>query len=87
MKGVGHTNNGSHLIEMSQDEYREFILLQDAVEGRGFPSYLARNFGFQEEFDFTKTFDVIRAYYKERFLINEFQNLLDQMKKSLEKES
>lgn len=86
MKGVGNTVDGNHLVEMNQDEYREFVLLQDAVEGKGFPSYSARNFGFEESFDFTKTFHVIRAYYRERLLINEFQDLLDKMKENLEKE-
>lgn len=87
MKGIGRTENGGHLIEMTQEEYREFVVLQDAVEGFGYPSMDKSHYGFMESFDFTKTFHVIRAYYRERFLINQFQELLNTMKESLEKES
>lgn len=88
MKDVGFTKDGNRLVEMSQEEYGRLIQLHEAVEGNGLPQIVStRDYGFRETFDFTKTFGVIYAYCKKRFMINEFQSVLDDMRKDLEKES
>jgi hypothetical protein len=87
MKDIGFTSEGNKLVEMSREEYDEFSKLCIAVEGDRSPWVLERSHQFEQGFDFTKTFDVIRAYYINKFRLNEFQELLNTMKESLEKES
>lgn len=84
MKDVGYTDEGNRLVEMSRREHEEFSLLCRTVEGRDFPSVIEDRGYFQQGFDLTRTFDVIRAYYTTGFHIAQFQNLLDSMKKSLD---
>jgi hypothetical protein len=89
MKNIGMTQEGNHLVEMNKWEYAEFVKLQSAVEGRSFAEYpltlTPYEYQYRMDFDFTKVFEVIRAYYANKFHLNEFQRLLDDVKNSLEK--
>lgn len=86
MKDVGYTDEGNRLVEMSREEYTELMRLHEAVEGTGFPQFIgSRDYGFRESFDLTNTFGVIRAYYSNKFRINELQGFLESMKISLDK--
>lgn len=86
MKDLGFTLEGNRIIEISRDEYDELAKLCNAVEGRNFPWLLEnRNIRFEQGFDFTKTFEVIRAYYTNKFHLNEIQGLLNDIRSSLDK--
>ncbi len=87
MKDVGHTTEGNRLVEMTREEHNEFCNLCHAIEGSGFPGALIdRGYILERGFDLKTTFGVIRAYYLNKFRISEFQELLNTMKESLEKE-
>lgn len=84
MKDVGYTQEGNRLIEMNEMEYAQFSRLCMAVEGKPLPDfYRPREYSFQIGYQFASVFEVIRAYYEERFRLNELQNLLDEIKDSL----
>lgn len=84
MKDIGFTDTGDRIVEMSREEHDAFSMLCMSVEGRSFPHVIeARRYQFESGFDFTKTFDVIRAYYLGNFYTNQFQGFLDNIKKSL----
>lgn len=83
MKDIGFTQDGGRLVEMNQGEYDQFVKLHMAVEGRGFPSLERSGYVFEVGFDFSTTFEVIRAFYTSEFHINQFQQLLDGMKSAL----
>lgn len=84
MKDIGYTQEGNRLVEMSQFEYDSFSRLCMAVEGKNLPDYQnPYEHAFRDGYDFSKTFDVIWAIYTEHFRVNELQNLLDEIKRSL----
>lgn len=84
MKDAGFTMEGNHLVEISKDEYRELNFLCAAIEGKeGLPLIWQGDRNLRTDFDFTNTFQVIKAYYLKHLMINQFQNLLDDMKSSL----
>ena len=84
MKDIGFTQEGNRLVEMNDDEYREFARLRAAVQGDTADMLVfVQEHRFMEEFDFTNIFHVIRVYYLNRFAINSHRRLLDDMEKSL----
>lgn len=84
MKEIGRTNTGGVLVEMSIEEVGELSKLNAAVNGGlSLPSFYASEPRFFQEFDLSKTFDVIRVYYLNQFQVNEMQNLLDSIKLKL----
>lgn len=86
MKELGRTKDGNHIVEMNQDEYRELVRLHRAVSGKSgqLPESRYGEASREWEFDFSNVFDSIRAYYLNRFAINDLQALLDEMKERLE---
>lgn len=86
MKEIGRTGNGGHIVEMGDDEYRELGRLYSAVSGNsGFPNDSGfRRGDYETPFDFTNVFHVIRAYYLNRFAVNELQGLIDEIRAKLE---
>lgn len=86
MKDVGITQEGNHLVEMSREEYSHFSLLCMAIENKNHPFPLdSRHYMLEENFDFTKTFDVIRAFSETRFKANDFQDIFTDIWKAFEK--
>lgn len=86
MKEIGKTTEGNYIIEASKEEYAELVTLKRAVEGsNGLPSWsgIDYNFSFIESFDFTKTFQVIRAWYLANMKINYLQEFIDEVRKGL----
>lgn len=84
MKELGFTSNGEHIVEMSRTEYAHFSRLCMAVENRSISAAIqAEGYVFRTGFDFSNTFEVIRAFYESRFRITELQVHLDAMKESL----
>lgn len=85
MKDVGYTKEGNRLVEMNNSEYTHFTRLCMSVEGRETPVFFGspNDYAFREGFDFSKTFEVIRAIYLDHFRINELQGLLNEIKRSL----
>jgi hypothetical protein len=83
MKHIGFTTEGNDLVELGKEEYAEFVRLHREVEGgSGLPS-----FGIDPrvtiDFDFTNTFQVIRAWWLLRMNINNIQFLIDDLKRGL----
>jgi hypothetical protein len=78
MKDVGITKEGNYLVEMNKTEYFHFVVLCRAVEGRDMPfADGIRQYQFQQEgYDFSETFEVIRAFFEANFQINTLQNLV-----------
>lgn len=84
MKDVGYTQDGNRLVEMNETEYAHFGRLCIAVEDRYPPAFSnPRDYAFHEDFDFSKTFEVIRAIYEGRFRVTELQGFLDRIRESL----
>ena len=86
MKDIGRTIEGNYIVEMNQNEHREFERLHSAVTGsNGFQDFAMNDYGHVPEFDFTNVFSIIRFYCAKRFMITELQSILDDMKSQLEK--
>jgi hypothetical protein len=85
MKDIGFTRDGDHLVEMNRTEYAALARLSFAVENETLPSYSSTMEFVKRGFEFTKTFEVITAWYHSKFRLNEMQALLDEIKNSLEK--
>jgi hypothetical protein len=86
MKDIGKTEQGNRIVEMSEDEHREFRRLQYAVEGKAnFDFFYSDDRHSRLDFDFASVFSVIHVYYMSRFKVNELQTLLDDIKAALTK--
>lgn len=85
MKDVGYTPEGNRLVEMSKEEYAQLCKLNSAVEGKFLlPIFNPEiNYYHTPNFDFAQTFDVILAWYTAKMRVNNLQELLDDIKKSL----
>jgi hypothetical protein len=85
MKNIGNTTEGNYLVEMGQDELTEFRRLQEAVEGktRQYEFFSHADISRHFEFDFTNVFHAIRAFYLAQFQINDFQQLIDDIRTKL----
>lgn len=84
MKNIGTTPDGNHIVEMNFLEYRNFTLLCMAVEKKELPNFMHPNEQeFRTDFDFSKTFEVIKAYFLAQFKVTELQVLLDEIRKSI----
>lgn len=84
MKLIGYTEHQNPIVEIDRVEYAELQRLSIAVEGKPLFEYFNPDNG-RMEFDFTKTFGVIRAFYEANFKINELQRLIDLIKESINK--
>lgn len=85
MKEIGRTNDGGHIVEMNQSEYGEFKSLYSAVSGKGGLPDSQYDAGRVWEFDLSNVFHVIRAHYMQRFKVNEFRGLVEQLEEFLNK--
>jgi hypothetical protein len=86
MKDVGFTKDGNHLVEMNRTEYANLTRLCIAVENRSLSFPIEpREYFFEANYDFSNTFEVIRAFYDARFRITDLQRQLDGMRESLNK--
>lgn len=84
MKDIGFTNDGKRLVEMSEEEHKELVRLCEAVEGKtGLPYFDRPDDRYKIDFDFSRVFMVIRAYYLHRFKINELQELVNAVREAL----
>jgi hypothetical protein len=87
MKHIGFTTEGNDLVEVSKEEYSQFVKLKIAVEGGdGLPFYSPHNHA-RIDFDFTKTFEVIFAWWSGGLRIREMQTYLGSLKSSLDRVS
>ena len=88
MKDVGFTEKGNRIVEMSREEYNAFSRLCTAVENKEIMSNLMHHpddVFFRDGYDFSNTFEVIRAFYETRFRVTELQRQIDAIKESLSK--
>lgn len=85
MKDIGTSIDGNVIVEMEREEYLQFTLLCKAVEGEMLPGYLSVRDHSRINFDFTKTFEVIRSFYEMSFRVADFQSLIDKIRESLNK--
>lgn len=84
MKHIGFTTEGNDLVEMSKEEFGQLVRLKISVEGGSGLPFLEPHDHARFDFNFTKTFEVIQAWFLSRMKVNEFQQLLDAIKGSLE---
>lgn len=88
MKDIGFTEKRTRIVEMTESEYNAFSRLCTAVEGKPFLSELRKypdDLMFQSGYDFTNTFEVIRAFYDSRFKITDLQEHINSILESLNK--
>lgn len=86
MKDIGITPEGNRLVEMSEDEHREFSRLRTSIEGKTSDTLVfVQDHRLRDDFDFSYTFHVIRAYYLNRFAVNNLRRLLDDIEDALKK--
>jgi hypothetical protein len=85
MKEIARTPDGGHIVEMTLTEFREFQRLNEAVTGKSYFDHFSPEPSRMIDVDFSNVFHVIRAYYHNRFKVNELQDLLDEIKRVLEK--
>lgn len=86
MKDIGVTPQGNRIVEMNENEHREFSRLRSAIEGNSMNELVfIHEHQFREDFDFTNTFHVIRAYYLNKFWMREFRELLNSMEDAMKK--
>ena len=70
---------------MSEEEFVEFVKLHEAVAGSSEFGTLHREPYTQIDFDFTNTFHIIRAFYLNKFRINDLRILVDELDRVLQK--
>lgn len=89
MKDIGRTNEGNYIVEMIKEEYAQLCKLSAAVEGKhmlpGFSPEI--KYYITPNFDFSKTFDVILVWYTAKMRVNNIQELLNDIKRSLDDSS
>lgn len=74
MKPIGRAGNGDFLIQMSENEFKEFSSLSLAVEGVE-PTYnIIRDLSYKDTIDLSDVFSIIREWYTLNFKINEIKN-------------
>lgn len=88
MKTVGRTNDGGHLVELSDMEYKTLMRLWYTVEGNDDYVYWfydedARAGATPGVIDLADTFLSIRRWIESRFMINEMQRQVNGLKRLL----
>ena len=86
MKILSETSANGRVIELTQDEWREFTVLAAAIEGKKgdelYYDFHARyrnsdSVASKIEIDFSGVFGAIQAFYEAKFVANELRGLLD----------
>jgi len=86
MKKIGRTDEGSHLVEMSHEEYLQFEKLCGAIEGRTLDQVVLRDRNNTSvNLDLSGTFGAIRAYTLAKFATNGMRRLLNEFDAYLER--
>ena len=92
MKILSETLGEGRVVELTRDEWREFIILAGAVEGKTedtlYFDFSTRYKDLMSEttvVDFSGVFGAIQAFYEARFLANELQVLVNRFDKYLRK--
>lgn len=84
MKLIGYTEYQNPIVEMDTVEYAELQRLSVAIEGKPLNDFFNPDTG-RMDFDFTRTFGVIRAFYAAKFRVNELRHLIDLIEESINK--
>lgn len=80
MKEIGRSNNDrGYLVEMTQEEHKEFLKLQEAISGKTTTDINCFALSGDGKIDsvFEGVFGAIRAFYLLRFQVNDMRHLLD----------
>lgn len=92
MKLLSDTSQNGKVVELTEQEWREFKILAFAVEGKteedvwqfkGLPR-MHEEYATSSGIQFQGVFGAIRAFYESKFNITKFQILLDGMKNAVQ---
>ncbi len=82
MKILSVTQGNGRVVEMTEQEFREFSILAQAVDGASLDE-ARHNFAMRDmyvmddEVAYKGTFGAIKAFYDARFKLNELRKLVD----------
>jgi len=89
MKILSITKDEGRVIELTSEEFREFAILAQALEGKTENethwNFQVRNLQFEySNVDFKGVFGAIKAFYEAKFRVNELQQLANHLQDFLD---
>lgn len=84
MKRIGITTEGNVMVEMSQNEMKQFSLLCEAIEGKPFfETFYHPDDRGVVDVDLSSVFGSIREWVKMKFHLNDIQRRINEMSENL----
>jgi len=85
MKSIGMTQEGNHIVEITDSEYNQYVALCLSVEGR--TAWDIQLIPTAIDYDFSNVFGAIRAFREAMFRVNDIERLVSELRYAVTRES